>query len=210
MTKPKHNAYRPEQVTDGIVTWTRKHFDMTKPFTPADQAEMVKMLMAGAPAARLESLARRIEAVADHPDTTIQMHVASIRESLDALSSLRSGRTATRDEMDRLNQADQQWIKVLILRDAIPLARRGAKFSPGRDKGAGGPVRRAIKALLTKAPGMKNAELWERVKARPPRGWTAYDNRVGRYIEGPTPAQVTSYSRFCNIAAEERKALRGS
>ena len=84
------------------------------------------------------------------------------------------------------------------------------KFT-GRKPGSFGPIRKRIAATLKKNPQMKNADLWERIKARPPRGWTAYENsRLGRYFEGPTPEQVTSYSRFCNIASEERRALKGS
>ena len=83
---------------------------------------------------------------------------------------------------------------------------RGGKFKPaGRGSG---PIRKKIAAVLAKQPHLKNAELWEIVKARPPRGWTCHENRTGRYFEGPKGGEAMELRRFMNIAAEERKKLK--
>lgn len=85
----------------------------------------------------------------------------------------------------------------------IPLAEIGEKFKSGRKPGAVGPVRKAIRSLLKKKPGMKNPEIWEHLKSNPPRGWVFYDNRIGEYIE--YPGGETKRAQFNNICGEERK-----
>lgn len=87
-------------------------------------------------------------------------------------------------------------------------ARIGVKFKRGRKPNTGGPIRKAIAKLLAKSPDVKNPELWNAIENRPPRGWAVCDNRIGRYIEGPRGSNM-SYERFCNVAAEERKKLKG-
>lgn len=87
-------------------------------------------------------------------------------------------------------------------------ARMGVKFKRGRKPGTTGPIRKVIAKLLAKAPDTKNHDLWTTIKDKPPRGWQVFDNRIGRYIEGPKPGENMSYERFCNVAAEERKKLK--
>ena len=92
------------------------------------------------------------------------------------------------------------------MRDAAKL---GAKFSKGGKSKTYGPIRKAISRLLSKNPSMKNDELWAAIKASPPKGWTALENRNGRYIEGPKAGDDMQYERFCNVASLERKLLKG-
>lgn len=82
-------------------------------------------------------------------------------------------------------------------------AMQGQAFLDGRKPGTGGPIRKAIRRLLAKDPTMKNPQLWSAIKANPPKGWEARDNKVGRYLDGPKAANM-NYQRFCNVAAEER------
>ncbi|HEV8647797.1 MAG TPA: hypothetical protein VGR01_19760 [Burkholderiales bacterium] len=82
---------------------------------------------------------------------------------------------------------------------------RGEKFTPGREPGSYGPIRQAMARLLTKNPGMKNSDLWNALAGNPPRGWTFQENRVGKYIEGPTAGEGMDLPRFRNIAWEERR-----
>ncbi len=89
----------------------------------------------------------------------------------------------------------------------LPAAKLGSKFKKGRKQGSSGPIRKAIARLLKKTPAMKNAELWRAIKDNPPRGWKAYENRAGHYIEGPEAGDNMGYERFCNVSAEERKKL---
>lgn len=85
----------------------------------------------------------------------------------------------------------------------------GEKFSAGRKSGTKGPVRKAIEKLLKKAPNLKNPELWDALAAKPPRGWTFFNNHLGQYIEGPNPAEDHMvYRRFCTVCGEERKKLK--
>ena len=78
------------------------------------------------------------------------------------------------------------------------------KFTVGRKPGSVGPIRKEIEDLLKKNPTMKNTELWAAIGAKPPRGWQFYDNRAGKYIEGPKSGDNMGYLRFCNVAWEER------
>jgi hypothetical protein len=97
-----------------------------------------------------------------------------------------------------------------FLIDAIdPLAERGFKFMRGRKKGTGGPIRKWIARQLAKGREMKNAELWAAIKARPPRGWQVQENRLGKYLDGPTAKDHMTYGRFSNVAKEERDKLKG-
>lgn len=88
-------------------------------------------------------------------------------------------------------------------------ARHGQVFKDGgRKLGTGSPIRKEVARLLKKNPAMKNPELWEAVKAKPPKGWQAFENRVGKYIEGPKMDNM-GYGRFCNVCGEERKKAKG-
>jgi hypothetical protein len=95
---------------------------------------------------------------------------------------------------------------IKLLEMLRPLLDQGKAFTAGRKAGTVGPIRMVIKKLLAKNPKMKNPELWRVIKEKPPRGWTAYENRQGKYLEGPKTENM-SYSRFCNVSGEERKKL---
>lgn len=83
---------------------------------------------------------------------------------------------------------------------------KGNQFNrPGRGSG---PIRKKIAALLKIKPAMKNPELLAAVISKPPRGWCWYDNRVGKYFEGPTPAEHMVQQRFFTVCGEERKKLK--
>lgn len=81
----------------------------------------------------------------------------------------------------------------------------GLKFRSGRKLGTTGPIRKAIARELQKHPDMKNAQLWKALAAKPPKGWTFFDNHLGKYIEGPKGGQEMSYRTFLNAAALERR-----
>ena len=87
-------------------------------------------------------------------------------------------------------------------------ALRGKKFAGGRKPGSGGPIRKAIARLLKKNHEIKNPQLWAEVKSKPPSGWTACDNRVGKYLEGPHAKDTMTQRRFFNVCGEERKRLQ--
>lgn len=83
------------------------------------------------------------------------------------------------------------------------------KFIAGRKPGTAGPIRKAIRRLLEKSPDLKNAGLWAELSVKPPKGWTFFDNHLGKYAEGPKGGQNMNYSTFRNVAALERKAFKG-
>ncbi|CAG9269003.1 hypothetical protein WK39_03140 [Burkholderia cepacia] len=84
------------------------------------------------------------------------------------------------------------------------------QFAGGRQPGAVGPIRLAIRAALGRAPGASTAELWHMVAAAPPRGWTLHDNRAGKYAEGPEAGQNVDYRAFANHASAERRVRKSS
>lgn len=84
-----------------------------------------------------------------------------------------------------------------------------AKFTSGRKVGTTSPIRKRMAELLRKTPGMNNAALWDVIKAQPPRGWELVENHLGKYAYGPTGMSDMGYSRFCNVAAELRRNMKG-
>lgn len=91
----------------------------------------------------------------------------------------------------------------------LDAARVGVKFKRGRKPNTGGPIRKAVAKLLANSPSMKNPALWEAIKNKPPRGWKVFDNRAGKYIEGPKATDKDmGYARFCTVAGEERKKTK--
>ncbi|MFD1558682.1 hypothetical protein ACFSHT_24095 [Paraburkholderia silviterrae] len=83
----------------------------------------------------------------------------------------------------------------------------GEKFLQGRKRNTVGPVRLAIRRELKRDPSASTETLWTLVAQKPPRGWAFFDNRQGRYIEGPRAGQNMSFRTFGNAASKERKLL---
>ncbi len=99
-------------------------------------------------------------------------------------------------------------LALLKIPPLLASAAHGRKFKAGRKPGTGGPIRKRIAALLKKNPRLKNPELWETIKNAPPRGWQAFDNRLGEYLEGPGNQSMTR-GRFDTVCGEERKKITG-
>src|SRR4029434_8626908 len=102
------------------------------------------------------------------------------------------------------------WMFTVTLRPEERRKQRelGRKMTAGRKPGTVGPIRLAIRTVLAKTPAIKNDPLWEVLKAKPPQGWTFYENKLGRYIEGPKPTDGMGWRSFCNAASDERKLRR--
>ena len=90
----------------------------------------------------------------------------------------------------------------------LPLSRTGKKFVSGRKAGSVGPVRAAVRRYLKRQPQARAAQIWAALSAKPPRGMTFYDNRMGKYIETDGQDDETKYPRFRNIVSEERRLLK--
>lgn len=90
-------------------------------------------------------------------------------------------------------------------------AAKGIQFPSGKPEGAKGPFRKRIDALLKKNPAMKNPELWAAIAKKPPQGWAAMDNSMGKYFERQNPdgkMEYFDYTTFIKRASEARKLLK--
>ena len=92
------------------------------------------------------------------------------------------------------------------------IAEHGEKFNKG-GRGAG-PIRKAIAKLLAQKPTMKNPELWEAIKKKPPRGWCVEEPKYFRelrpQIVGPNPeTDHMGERRFYTVCGQERGKLKG-
>ncbi|MDO8262194.1 MAG: hypothetical protein Q7T21_03105 [Gallionella sp.] len=129
----------------------------------------------------------------------------------DALA--RSKEAAEKGDMTALMDAQASFA---LVRDALQklrplgdLAFLARKFKMGRKPSTGSPIRKAIAKVLKENPDFKNPDLWAKLSANPPKGWNFFNNRAGRYIEGPNFAEDHMvYRRFCTVCGEERKNLK--
>ena len=97
--------------------------------------------------------------------------------------------------------------------DIYPDAVKGVRFAPGRDKDAVGEIRNFIRTKFKKSPLVTNAQLWDAISKKPPKGWREINSpRLGIYLEGPPKVngdiQYVKYASFCNAAAKERRLLK--
>ena len=88
----------------------------------------------------------------------------------------------------------------------------GEKFKIGRKVGAVSPLRKAIAKHVKKFRAATAAEVWRALSAKPPKGHTFMDNRLGKYIERETKSgrEETKYPRFSNIVSTEKRKLSAS
>ena len=84
-----------------------------------------------------------------------------------------------------------------------PLAEHGQKFAVNRKVGHLGPVAKTIKAFMVKQPDATAVQVWNALKARPPKGYAFMENRQGKYIE-KGPKTVMQWDRFANLVSEHR------
>ncbi len=119
-----------------------------------------------------------------------------------------------KEALDQINQATQRDVKVIRntaliahKKDRLP-AVEGQKFHAGRKSNTGSVIRKAIAKLLQKDQALKNPALWSAIANKPPKGWTAFDNKIGKYLEGKKAEDNMSYARFCNVCGEERNKIK--
>jgi len=205
--KPEDRAYTQEIMTDSIQTWGQGTFDLIVPPTPDDMAKVVAGIARLNPEGRIKILRDNLASLQAKDITpAIQFHADAIRKSCDAWSG-RGNRTY--DALEELSTAEKCWRKILILRDVMPLAKKGERFKPGKDAGAVSPLTKAIAKYLKKYPNATAAEVWEALSAKPLKGHTFRANRLGKYIERETTdgLKETKYARFMNIVSEEKRKL---
>lgn len=157
-------------------------------------------MKAATPEARWKRHSVWIKANKRHLAETVFNKLDEIRELLDEAPQ------NSRLILSLLNVLDEFKVRF----DLQPIAFHGTKFT-ARKMDSIGPVRKFIRSQLAKSPDLTNAQLWAKFSARPLRGWQAFDNHLGKYLEGPPKAngdiQNINYRRFTNIAATERRLL---
>lgn len=90
----------------------------------------------------------------------------------------------------------------------LPLAAKGAKFHAGKPKGAGGPMRKLVRAMLAKkGHGELTArKLWEACRDHPESARRGIDfSDDDAFVAGH--GNVT-FARFQNIVSEEKRARK--
>jgi hypothetical protein len=82
-------------------------------------------------------------------------------------------------------------------------ADHGSLFK-GRKPGSYAPVTKKVNAYLKKEPGAKSVEVWNAVKASPPKGYVFMETeRFGRYIEKDAKT-VMEWPAFQNLVSRRR------
>jgi hypothetical protein len=199
----RFNAYSEKQVSDGIQSWTERNFDNTKKPTPDDERALEAMLCAmPGPMERIDVMRSNLANLSDI-DSYMQVHIDAIRKIHTQVTS--PPHLFNREGLFLLDRADDHWLKISLLRHVIPTAKKGAKFSPGRQVGSGSPVRKAIRVLLKREAVKTAAEVWTALANKPPKGMCFRDApRIGKYIETDGEPD-TGYDRFANIVSEEKR-----
>src|SRR5688572_17706683 len=119
------------------------------------------------------------------------------------LKAQQSFTTATQKLGAAVTAASNQAVIVRLSEDA----NFGKPFRRGKRKGANGIFLTLVKRLLRAKPKLSNMEIWRSVSNHPPTGWTAFDNRTGKYLEGPKLKNI-SFKTLCNNAAIARTAMK--
>lgn len=110
-------------------------------------------------------------------------------------------------EVDTVSEQLQCWILDAYAGLDADAVVTGKKFTQGRKSNTGSIIRKAIAKLLKADATLKNPVLWTAVATKPPRGWTAHDNHLGKYLEGVGTKNM-NYERFCTVCGEERKKIK--
>lgn len=202
-----YRAYKAVRMTDGIQTWIIHRHDFTvawDDWTAADKAEL-DADRRDAPLERIEDMQAMLATLpADNP--AIRLHADAIRAILAEL--LTPPVIFNKERHARLDQASELWGKILVIRDVMPKAKTGQKFTQGRKVGTESPIKKAVRKTLKANPLLKTLEVWRILAKAPPRNWSFLENRLGRYIEGPSAAEGMKYGRFQNLCSEIRAELK--
>ncbi len=146
---------------------------------------------------------KRLATLGNSTDPFIQMHVAAIRAIHDRLSiPLKTAGKVSREGWYLLKEADHLWHSIVVLRDVMPLARKGKTFMEQR-KGRR-PSKATVYLRETKQQGETAKELWKRIKEQPDPGAPIYINEHDVMIDKISGKEI----RFRSL--EERLNLRKS
>ena len=157
------------------------------------------------PIGRIEIMQAHLDAL-ENITPTMQIHVDAIRK---IHVEFMETETRTLESLDALEKQNEHWLKIQLIRDTLPAARLGRKFTRGRVKNSVSKLRKSIQREIKTNPNLRPAEIWKALAEKPPKGLTFQDNRMGKYIEEDVKqdgVKNTGYKRFCNIVSEEKNS----
>ena len=148
---------------------------------------------------RANILSKKLES----PDEDVQTLNAFLKENPFDAMTLLAFCTAERKGAEGVERRYADIVDALR-----PNAELGKKFKANAGPKKKGAVRIAVEKLLKKQPSLKNAEIWEKLSEKPPRGWSFCDSSSqGKYADGPRGEEM-GFPRFRNICADVRKDLK--
>jgi hypothetical protein len=112
-------------MTDGVVSWTRHEFDHTKVPTKDDWGKFKEDLSEPHqhPLGRIEIMHARLDSL-KNITPTIQLHVDAIRKiHADFLAT----KPVTLESLDALEKQNDHWLKIKLISEVLPLARKKVK-----------------------------------------------------------------------------------
>jgi hypothetical protein len=129
------------------------------------------------------------------------MSIAWKPERMRSLEQLAANQHALANEQQATNRILNEANKGLA-----PLAKKGAKFKPGKPKGALSPLAEAVKNHLVKQPTATPDEVWLALARKPPSGLVFMDTpRLGRYVEdAETGKTIAAFPAFRNHVSRRR------
>ena len=104
----------------------------------------------------------RLDALGTDLTDPIKLHVDAIRRIHAQVPRTPSG-APTHEELNLLHEADHLWLKIMVLRDLVPLAKKGEPFSRRKQKGNVSQVTRYLRRQ--RRQGQTARALWKRLKA---------------------------------------------
>ena len=115
-------------------------------------------------------------------------------------------------EIEALSASKDPVLLVALLKLHHAGFEQGRKFKGGRKVGTTGPWRKRIAAMLKKDPARKNRDMWDEMKAKPPKGWTFIERsaRFQERFEGPKAPQEFKFGTLATYAWEERRKLKAN
>lgn len=125
MGEPKYRAYKPVNMTDGILTWVQHTFDNSIEMTPDDEEMFVAMLEGLSPEERIRTMQANLDGLQNFTPA-IKLHADAIRA---VHAGLDNHFSVNREGLASLQRADDLWAKIIVLRDVVPKAVMGAKSS---------------------------------------------------------------------------------
>lgn len=121
-TDKVYNAYKPVLVSDGIQTWVQHTYDNTVPWTKDDTAKFIEGHDRLGPHERIEDMQAMLATLpTDNP--AITLHADAIRAIHREVQAPPVG--FNRERLAELDRASEHWGKILIIRDVMPVARKG-------------------------------------------------------------------------------------